>query len=190
MTERGASMELYDAIRGRRSTRSFEDRAVPREILGRVLEAARQAPSANNLMPWRLVVVTDAGTRAAIASSGTYGKFLARAPVVIAAVGDAVSSPKWYAVDTAIALEHLALAAVAEGLGTCWVGSFDEGVAHKALGLTEGYRIVALLALGYPKERIDLARIANSLIHPDKSLDRVACEEKFDRPWKARPDVS
>jgi nitroreductase len=177
-------MELYDAIRARRSVRAFEDRPVPRDVLDRLLEAARQAPSANNAMPWRFVVVTDPDARRAIAESGTYGKFLSKTPVVIAGVGDATAAPKWYAVDTAIALEHIALAAVAEGLGSCWVGSFDEEMVGKLLGIPTGHRVVALLALGYPKEKIDFKKIVNSLIHPTRSLDRIASEGSFDSAWK------
>jgi len=179
-------MELYDAIRARRSVRAYEARPIPREVLDRMLEAARQAPSANNVMPWRFVVVTDHAARSAIAESGAYGKFLAKTPVVIVAVGDAVASPKWYAVDTAIALEHIALAAAAEGIGSCWIGSFEEGTVQKLLGIPEAQRIVALLALGYPKERIDLAKILNSLIHPSKGIDGIACEGNFSTPWKPR----
>lgn len=179
-------MELYDAIRARRSVRSYEDKAVPREAIGRILEAARQAPSANNVMPWRFVVVTDQAVRGAIAESGTYGKFLARTPVLVAACGDVAASPKWYAVDTAIALEHIALAAVAEGLGSCWIGSFDEAVVRNVLAVPESHAVVALLALGYPKGGLDLAKLANDLIHPGKGIERIASEGSFDHSWKAK----
>jgi nitroreductase len=177
-------MELYDAIRARRSVRSYEDREVPREVLDRLLEAARQAPSANNVMPWRFIVVRDAETRRAIAESGVYGKFLAKTPVVIAACADAQASSHWYAVDTAIALEHIALSAVAEGLGSCWVGSYDEALVLRLLGVPEGHRIVALLALGYPKERLDFTKLANRLIHPSKGVEKIACEGSYSQPWK------
>jgi nitroreductase len=177
-------MELYDTVRARRSVRDFEDRAVPREVLGRLLEAARQAPSANNLMPWRFVVVTDPSIRSAIAASGTYGRFLSKAPVAIAALGDETVSPKWFAVDTAIALEHIVLAAVAEGLGSCWIGSFDEAKVLSLLGAPEGQRIVALLALGYPKDRIDPKKLVNIFIHPTKKIDGIAADRAFTTPWK------
>jgi len=178
-------MELYDAIRIRRSVRAYEDRPVPREALNRILEAARQAPSANNLMPWHFIVVTDPAARLAIAESGNYGKFLAKTPLVIVAVGDATAAPKWYAVDTAIALEHCALAAAAEGLGSCWIGSFEEETVRKLLSVPQGQKIVALLALGYPKERLDLAKIVNNLIHPTKSLDHLVSEGSYDEPWSS-----
>jgi nitroreductase len=177
-------MELYEAIRARRSVRNYDPRPVPREALGRLLEAARQAPSANNLMPWRFIVVTDLACRKAMAESGTYGRFLANCPVVIVACGDAVLSSKWYAVDTAIALEHIALAAAAEGLGSCGIGSFDEATVCKLLAVPEGQRIVALLGLGYPMDGIDRSTSANELIHPAKGIEKIACEGSFDRPWK------
>jgi nitroreductase len=177
-------MEFYDALRARRSIRSFEDKQVPREAMDRLLEAARQAPSANNLMPWRFVVVTDPQVRAKIAANATYGKFLARTPVAVVAIGHEAASPKWYAVDTAIALEHIALAAVVEGLGSCWIGSFDEKNVMELLAVPEGQRVVAILALGYPKERIDLTKIANAFIHPTKGIDRIASEGVFSTPWR------
>jgi nitroreductase len=177
-------MELYDTLRARRSVRAFEDRPVPRKVLGRLLEAARQAPSANNLMPWRFVVVTDRDVKAEIAASGTYGKFLANAPVAIAAIGDEGAAPKWFAVDTAIALEHIALAAVTEGLGSCWIGSFEEKKVAQLLALPAGQRVVAILALGFPKERIDAATIADASIHPTKGIDRIASEGVFSIPWR------
>lgn len=177
-------MDLYDAMRARRSVRTYVDRPVPMDALGRLLEAARQAPSANNLMPWRFIVVTDPETKATIAASGQYGKFLAHAPVAIVALGDEGTAPRWYAVDTAIALEHIALAAVAEGLGSCWIGSFDEAKVKELLAVPEGQRVVAVLALGYPKEKIDLGKIANAFIHPTKGLDRIAAEGNYSKPWR------
>src|SRR5512142_3255113 len=101
-------MEVYDAIRARRSVRAWEERPVPREALGRLLEAARQAPSANNRLPWRLVAVQERATLEAIGGSGPYGGPLARAPLALVGCGDPEAAPKWYAVDTAIALEHVA----------------------------------------------------------------------------------
>jgi len=178
-------MDLYDAIRSRRSVRAFEDREVPRECLDRILEAARQAPSANNAMPWHFIVVTDPAVRKSIAESGTYGKFLSHTPVVIVACGDVAASPHWYAIDTAIALEHIALAAVAEGLGSCWIGSYEELVVKKLLDVPEAQRVVALLALGYPKVQIDFTKIASRLIPPSKGLDKIASEGSYHRAWKA-----
>jgi nitroreductase len=183
-------MELYEAIRLRHSVRSFEAKPVPREVLDRILEAARQAPSANNLLPWRFIVVTEEETRSAIAASGTYSKFIAQSPVVIVGCGDTASSGKWCAVDTAIALEHIALAAVVEGLGSCWIGSYDEATVKRLLSVPEDHRVVALLALGYPKERIDPTKIVSHLIHPNKKIDRVVSDGTFSIPWRSTAQSS
>ena len=177
-------MDFYETVGMRRSIRSFAKDPIPREILDRVLEAAREAPSANNLLPWKLVVVSEPGKRAALAS-GIYGKFLADAPVVLAACGDAKASPEWYKVDTAIALEHVVLAATAEGLGSCWVGSFDKAGAMELLGIPAGYDLVALMALGYPRERPDFKRLASHLIHPNKKLSTLVSDEDFGKPWSS-----
>jgi len=175
-------MEFYETIGMRRSVRAFSKDPVPQDVLGRVLEAAREAPSANNLMPWRFVLVSDVAKRAALAS-GIYGKFLAEAPIVIVACGDMKASPEWYKVDTAIALEHVVLAATAEGLGSCWVGSFDKAGAMGCLGIPAGYDVVALMALGYPRDRPDFKRLASHLVHPNKKLSSLICIEDFGNPW-------
>ena len=175
-------MDLYETIGMRRSIRSFSKDPIPHDVLERILEAAREAPSANNLLPWRLVVVSDPGKRAALAS-GIYGKFLAEAPVVIAACGDTKASPEWYKVDTSIALEHVVLAATAEGLGSCWVGSFDKAAAMGILGIPAGQDLVALMALGYPRDRPDFKRLASHLIHPNKKLSSLVYMEDFGNPW-------
>jgi len=177
-------MEFYETIGMRRSVRSFKKDEVPQDVLDRILEAAREAPSANNLMPWRLVVVSDPAKRAALAS-GIYGKFLAEAPIVIAACGDIKASPEWYKVDTSIAIEHIVLAATAEGLGSCWVGSFDKTGAMDILGVPGGYDVIALLAIGYPRDRPDLKRFASHLLHPNMKLSSLVYKEDFGNPWSS-----
>lgn len=178
-------MEFYQTLMARSSVRSYEDRPIPRELLARLLEAAREAPSANNLMPWRLVLVSDPAARAELARGGPYAKFLDQCPLVVIGAGDQARSPEWYEVDTTIALEHLALAASAEGLGSCWVGSFDEAMVRRLVGLPAAYKVVSLLALGYPRKRVDLLKLASHLIHPTKKLQDLVSEGSFDRPWQS-----
>ncbi len=180
-------MDFYDAIEKRRSVRSYLSTPVPREVMRRILEAARLAPSANNRMPWKLVVVTDAEKRKAIAASGIYGRFLDECPAVIVGCGDAVAAPKWHAVDTTIALEHVALAATAEGLGSCWIGSYDEGLVKSLLRIPDNYRVVCLMALGFPRERIDVAAVANRLLRRTKGIEDIAGSEEFGVPWEKSP---
>jgi nitroreductase len=150
-------MELKDVIIRRKSIRSYEDKPVPEDKLNAVLEAARMAPSGANRQPWKFVVVRDSDKRKQLsAASGGQGQ-VAEAPVVIAAVGTmpenmmACDVPG-YPVDLSIAIDHMTLAAVDEGLGTCWIGAFNQDKARDTLGIPENCKIVALLTLGFPKD--------------------------------------
>lgn len=147
-------MEVFEAIRRRRSVRAYARTPVPGERLGRILEAARLAPSAENIQPWYFVAVTDHEKRREIAKSGVFAGSLGDPPVVIVGCGDRKASPKWYTVDVSIAMQNMVLAATSEGLGTCWIGSFDEGLVKKLLKIPERFSVVALLTVGYPREKL------------------------------------
>jgi len=168
-------MDLVDAIRGRRSTRSFLDRAVEEEKLEKVLEAGRLAPSARNMQDWRFIVVRDEATRRRLAEAARNQEFVGQAPVVIAACGTSnlimTCGQPAYAVDVAIALDHMTLAAFSLGLGSCWIGAFYEGQVKKILGVPDEVRVVALLPLGYPAGPVRAT--------PRKSLEEVVAYEHW-----------
>ena len=169
-------MELKEAINKRQSIRDYQDKPVPEEKLTRVLEAARLAPSANNMQPWKFVVVTDSKRRQELARAANRQTFVGQAPVVIVAVATNPEStmssgiPR-YAVDLAIAVDHMTLAAVDEGLGTCWIGAFSQQKVKEILNIPDKYRVVALLPLGFPR--------AETAIKLRKSLDEIVCYETF-----------
>ncbi len=164
-------MDVFEAVRARKSVRAYLSTPIPKEKLDRVLEAGRLAPSAMNYQPWHFIVVEDAGKRAEM-SKARWAKFLKDAPVVIVGCGDTKSSPDWYAVDTTIALQNMVLTATGEGLGTCWIGSFDEELIRGLLKIPKHMAIVALLTVGYPKDKLDLvAKLA-------RSSDRKPLKEK------------
>lgn len=147
-------MDVIEVIRKRRSVRSYADKALTREQIERLLEAARLAPSASNRQEWRFVVVTDAERRAALCKAAGGQEFVAQAPAVIAACakhdGHVMRCGQLcYPIDVAIAVDHITLQAVAEGLGTCWIGAFDEDEAKKILEIPAEIRVVALLTVGY-----------------------------------------
>ncbi len=98
---------------------------------------------------------------------------------MIVACGDEKSSPKWYAVDTTIALQSMVLVATGEGLGTCWVGSFDEEDIKKLLGIPYNLRVVALLPIGYPRDKLDLVRALNHAGKKRKALNEIVSQEKY-----------
>lgn len=175
-------MEVLQAIRVRRSVRSYTSEPVPDEVLSRLLEAARLAPSAMNYQPWRFIVVKSKEKRKTIAESGLFGRFLSQAPVVIVACGDTGS--KYHVHDTCIALEHLVLAATSEGLGTCWVVSFKEQTVRELLKIPEGFSVVALLSVGYPSEKRDLMGSILHFFRPKKRLNEIAFLEEFGEPFE------
>ena len=150
-------MTVTEAIGLRKSVRSWAEKPVEEEKLRAVLEAARLAPSASNRQEWRFVVVRDEETRKALAKAAHNQTFVGEAPVVIAACAETdehemACGQVSYPIDVAIALDHLTLAALEQGLGTCWIGAFSEPEAKKVLGIPEEIRVVELMPLGYPAD--------------------------------------
>ena len=162
-------MEALEAIRTRRSVRRYSDQPVEPEKLQAVLEAVQQSPSWSNLQCWSLVVVSDQAVRDRISELSyvesffaVYGyksnpaqKALAQAPVVIVACADPSKSgdlrgQQYYMADMGIATENLMLAAHAQGLGSVFVGVFDEEKLKELLEIPAGIRVVGLFPLGYP----------------------------------------
>ncbi len=156
-------MEVMQAIRTRRSVRSFLDTPVDEATLNRVMEAARLAPSARNAQEWRFVAVRDKAMKEKIAIEAARQPFIAEAAVLLACCAETdgrvmrCGQPA-YPIDVAIAMDHLSLAAVAEGLGTCWIGAFDERMVKDLLGIPPAMRVVQLMPLGYPGDASPTAK--------------------------------
>lgn len=148
-------MDFYDVIAKRCSVRGYQSTSVPEDVLQRLWEAVRAAPSACNFQPVRfLVLASESGRR--IACTCYTQSWLAEAPLVVVALGNRETAWKRFdgtsahSIDVSIALEHLVLAAAAEGLGTCWVCAFDQARLARGLGLAPEWEAVALTPLGYP----------------------------------------
>lgn len=157
-------MDVHEAIRIRRSVREYRPDAIPPNVLDRLMEVLRLAPSACNYQPWRFVFVSDEGRRRRLADACHGQTFVGEAPWVVVgcalmhqAYGRMGESRSSADIDVAIALDHLTLAAAAEGLGTCWIGSFHEPSVRSLVGAPDAVRVVALTPLGYPR-RGDLLR--------------------------------
>ncbi|MBU4375914.1 MAG: nitroreductase family protein [Candidatus Omnitrophica bacterium] len=174
-------MQFLELVRKRRSTRKYLSKPVPREAIDRCLEAARLAPSACNSQPWSFIVVDKDDLRcdlAAAAFSGPYhmNSFAKAAPVLIvvvtersgyiATLGGYFKSVQYSLVDIGIACEHLVLQAEEEGLGTCWLGWFNEKAVKKALSLPYEKKIDIIISMGYPEENARREK-------PRKTLDEV-----------------
>ena len=160
-------MEVFEAIRTRRSIRKYKPDPIDEEKLRTVLEAARWAPSWANTQCWEFIIVKDLEIKKKLAEALTPGnpatEAVKAAPVVIAACArlgisgfkrGAVVTDKgdFFMFDTALALHNLSLAAHALGLGTVHVGAFDAKKAAEILGVPNGVCVVELMPLGYPLE--------------------------------------
>ena len=161
-------MKIDEIIKSRRSIRKFQDKPVPRALIEECIEAARLAPSACNSQPWHFNVFDEPDAKenfCKAAFSGIYSNMLQfkEAPVIIAIsaavggnimtrFGQMISGTKFYLIDQGICGQQLVLKAHDLGLGTCWIGWFDNKKAKKALGLPLAHQCQIIIALGYPAE--------------------------------------
>jgi nitroreductase len=152
---------FYDVIVGRRTIRRFRPEPVPRELLERLVDAGRLAPSAANLQPLDFIVVDEAGLKAEIFSCLKWAAYIAPAgdpqpgkePIAyIVTLANSKVREKMFEYDIGAAMENMILAALAEGVGSCWMLSIDRDKLRALLGVPEEYRIDSVLALGYPAE--------------------------------------
>lgn len=161
-------MSLLDAIVRRRSVRRYKSELVPDEALKNILEAGRLAPSSDNAQPWHFVVVTDPEIKLEL-SKGIWRSFIKDSAFTIVGCGE--KRDKWSTVDVAIALENMVLAAEAQGVGSCWVGAFEEEEVKELLGIPDDLRVVALVSFGYPAEKPSA--------HDKKSLKEIVHYNRF-----------
>lgn len=154
-------MDFYDVINSRRAIRRYREGTVNDEVLKRIMEATRRAPSWANRQCWRFVLIKDRETmmklgemRSYRPDKSCYEKACAIAVVCAdpSASGE-IDGKQYYMLDTGIAMEHLILAATAEGLGTCWIGAIDERPIRQLLRIPEPYRVIAITPIGYADEQ-------------------------------------
>ena len=168
-------MEFMDVVSKRRSIRKYKSDPVLQEDIEYILEAARLAPSWANSQCFKFIVVKDSEVKGKLAEAGN--AWIAQAPVIVTVCADP-SKPgtkgdqEYYMLDVGIAMEHLILAAADKGLGTCWIGAFNEDAARAALGVPDNIRIVASTPLGYPAE--------DPAPRPRRALEEIVCSDKYE----------
>jgi nitroreductase len=150
-------LDIIEIIKSRRSVRKFNPEPVPGELIERVLEAGRWAPSGLNNQPWRFAVITDAGLRKEISTLTHYSKIVLGAKVLIAVFLD---TEKSYHREkdiqaTGACLQNMLLESHSLGLGAVWLGEIikSSGQIRRLLGLGKGLELMAVVALGYPDEK-------------------------------------
>lgn len=169
-------MEYYDLIRRRESVRSYDpDRPVAREILERIIDAGRLAPSAANRQPWKFLVISS-GPMLDKVRACYHREWFREAPHILAIIG--LKEQAWnrsydgynsIETDVTIAMTHIILAAENEGVSTCWIAAFNPAVLREALDLEPDQLVFGITPLGYPK-----AGYEKTLSKNRKSLGEIA----------------
>ena len=155
-------MDLYEAIRNRRSIRKYKDRKIDDELINKIIEAGVWAPSAGNLQSWEVIVIKDPEMKSQLAVACYIRDFIAEAPVVLVICAYKQKSSdtygergqKLYCIqDAACAAQNMLLMIHDLGLGACWNGAFDEDSVSSLLEIPDGVRPVAIITVGYPGEK-------------------------------------
>jgi len=173
-------LDVFKAIKTRRSIRAFTDKRVTDREVKKLIEAARWAPSAGNIQPWEFIIVKDPKVKHGLCEAALNQTFIEEASVVIVVCADPVRSSKRYGSrginlyclqDTAAASQNILLTAHAAGLAACWVGAFNEEVAKRVLSVPDELRPIAIIPVGHPAEK-PRARLR-------RSLDEITHHEIF-----------
>ena len=157
---------ITEIINRRRSVRNYKETPVTKETISTIIEAGRVSPSACNAQPGRFVAVTEKELINKIVKEGLGGavsnKWAVTAPVIIVGcaqldilthrIGGSVKGIQYHQIDLGISMEHMVLKATEMGLGTCWIGWFKERNIKKILNIPKGWKVIALLTLGYPQD--------------------------------------
>ena len=162
-------MDAIKVLKNRRSVRLFLDKPIVKEDLESLIDVARFAPTARNVQPWEFVVVTDKKVLTKIANLAENGRFISGAGACIAVF---CAETKYYLEDGCAATVNILNAAAALGIGSCWVAGDKKDYADtvlQLLSLPSGYKLISLIALGYPKDkdafRVTDKRPLKELIH-------------------------
>ncbi len=176
-------MDFYDVIRTRRSIRRYKSKDIPNDVLFRILESARIAPSGNNRQPWRFVVVRDEEKKKKIAQACYDQSFIAQAPLVIVCCSIKCTSgyQPWLEQagprDVVIATDHLILAARNEGIGSCWIGALYPEKVAKIINLPDELDVVMVVPLGYPTSESAFSEPTGR-----KSLNEIFFADSYGEP--------
>jgi len=166
-------MDVYRCLRSRRTVRDYKPDPIPQDLVRKILQAGRWAPSSSNTQKWHFIVIQDRDTLAALGEIATQGPFIAQAPLAIAVVMDNATRPQ---LDAGRALQQMELMAWSEGVGMCFVGvreADQQQAVKKLLGIPEAMELVTLLPFGY---RAEGPKAPGS---PRKPMEEIVHWERF-----------
>jgi len=169
-------MSVYDVIKSRGSIRKFKPEPIPQKDLDTILDSARLAQSAANRQPWEFIVISDASRKSTLVTVAGHQEFVGEAATVVVCLGDpsasaAVGAYNGMLIDMGIAIENMVLTAWDLGVGSCWIGAYNEGGVKQLLSIPDRLRVVSMLVLGYPAQEPGSKR--------RKSLSEIVHYEKY-----------
>ncbi|MEW6374450.1 MAG: nitroreductase family protein [Thermodesulfobacteriota bacterium] len=152
-------MDILNLLKSRRSIRLYQDQPVPQDLLLQILEAGRWAPTGANLQPWHFIIVTDPETRKRIGEVARFffikSSHVGKAPIVLV-LGFDTRKGKYGRYDATLAGGNMMTMATSLGLGTCWIGAFDEPRVKAILEIPDNIEVIALITLGYPEGKAEV----------------------------------
>ena len=161
-------MDCIDTLLTRRTTRKYTQTPIPQEKIDKILEAGRQSPSAVNRQPWHFIMITDQKQKDKI-GSGMFNRHIRQSAFTIIGTytTDDPVTKRWGLVDTTIALQTMAIAAHLQGIGTCWIGDYNEQRLRDAINIPETTSIAALIAFGNPQNtpKTNPKKPLNQILH-------------------------
>ncbi len=191
-------MDVFKAIKTRRSIRKFKQKPIPESVLTKILESARLAPSAGNLQPCEFILVNEAKAKEDLFSALKWAFYIApkgnpakeeRPVSYIVTIVDTDKSASWGLIDATIAMENMTLAAWGFGVASCWLGAIDKEKIRQILSVPKRYNVEFVLALGYPAEKsvvekykgdVKYWRDKKGVLHvPKRSLADIVHKNKF-----------
>lgn len=149
-------MNVFEAIKTRKSVRKYKPQPIPEDHLKQIMTAAQLAPSAGNKQPWRFILVKDPETKMKLGTIARNQTWISDAGVIVAALAMDKKSPevyeRWAEKDVMTAVEHMVLAAWELGYGTCWIGAFNEDQVKELLKVPKEMAVINLLPIGVPDQ--------------------------------------
>ena len=167
-------MDVYQCIRQRVAIKGFTPEPVPEPVIKKILRAGRWAPSQRNRQPWHFIVVQDRETITKLASLTSSGGYIAEAPLAIAIVIENARMPQF---DAGRLIENMLLVAWGEGVGTSFVGGFDQTAVKDLLRIPQEMDFITAMPYGYPTDE------AKASGKRRKPLSETAHRERFGEPW-------
>jgi nitroreductase len=168
------SNQVFEAVRTVLAVREYQDKPIPDDVLGRIVEAGHLSASASNAQPWHFVVVSDRAGLRDLGGLVAHGPYIAGAGAAVV-VAYEKANPLGIS-DVSRAIQSMILVAWGDGVGSNWTGFRELDGVRKKVGLPDKYEVLAVVPFGYPKRKIGLGKKKR------KPLAEVASSERFGNP--------